>query len=98
MGCRHPVEYHNWQAGHNPWARVLYSYIFPLNGFAILICLPKFFESTVNWETTANTKFLPEQNVTVWVSGCDVLHSPTSRFCESVSGRNFIKLKALISA
>jgi hypothetical protein len=65
---RHPVEYHNWQAGHNPWTRVLNSYVFPLNAFAVLICLPKFFESTVHWETTVVSTFLPDKNLTVEVS------------------------------
>jgi len=29
---------------------VFHSYVVPLNVFAFIVCLPKFFESTVEWE------------------------------------------------
>lgn len=63
---RHPVEYHNWQAGHNPWSRVFHSYVVPLNVFALIVCLPKFFESTVEWE---NASIHQNENESFSVSG-----------------------------
>ena len=44
---RHPIHYHNVNAGVNPWRKVLVSYVFPVVAVSFAINLPKFLELEV---------------------------------------------------
>ena len=42
---RHPIQYHNANAGVNPWRKVLLIYVFPVLIFSLITNAPKFMET-----------------------------------------------------
>ena len=60
-----PVEYHNKCKGVNPWRRVVLSYVMPVVIFSVLFNIPKFFESSIEYETFEMAMMTTTTNATM---------------------------------
>ncbi|TRY73628.1 hypothetical protein TCAL_03327 [Tigriopus californicus] len=74
---RHPIQYHNANAGTNPWKKAFTNYLGPVIGFSVITNLPKFLEFEALYQENIHDTYNPELNTITKMKVVEAVIYPT---------------------